>query len=176
MSNIRRINFYGAPGSGKSTLAKQICALLNREGHDAELIQEWIKKWAYEGRKPDTWDQNYIFASQMFLETDLLKRVNYTVADGSPQLCSAYARFYNCPYWEQLEEIARQQEEAFPAINFWVTRDHPYQNKGRYETEEQSNEKHVVLRQNLNEYEFIDIKSTYNPALLMENYILPNLK
>jgi len=47
------INFYAGPGAGKSTTSAKIFAALKDRGECAELIQEYVKTWAWEGKKLD---------------------------------------------------------------------------------------------------------------------------
>ena len=46
---IRRINIYGGPGVGKSTLAASIFAFMKKRGDNVELVQEFVKQFAYLG-------------------------------------------------------------------------------------------------------------------------------
>lgn len=59
---IRRINLFGGAGCGKSCLASKLFADLKAKNYKIELVQEWIKPWAYDGRFPKSWDQFYVFA------------------------------------------------------------------------------------------------------------------
>ena len=55
------INLFGAPGSGKSVNASKIYAALKETGLDAELVTEYVKQWAWEGREHTSLDQFYFF-------------------------------------------------------------------------------------------------------------------
>ena len=55
-----RINLHSGPGSGKSTIAARIFYEFKVKGYSIELVHEYIKKWAYEDRKPKSYDQTYI--------------------------------------------------------------------------------------------------------------------
>lgn len=52
MSEIktRVITLWGGPGSGKSTMAAEIYARLKRQLCNVEMVREYVKGWAWEGR------------------------------------------------------------------------------------------------------------------------------
>jgi DNA replication protein DnaC len=54
-NKIRRICLYGGPGSGKSKLACYLNYMLM--DYDIDLVSEYIKAWAYEGKIPESLDQ-----------------------------------------------------------------------------------------------------------------------
>ena len=60
-----RICLYSGPGAGKSATAADIFAEFKRKNYSIELVAEYIKTWAYEGRKPESYDQTLIFANQL---------------------------------------------------------------------------------------------------------------
>jgi hypothetical protein len=62
---IRRICLHAGPGSGKSTLAARVFGELKVRGYDVEHVPEYIKTWAHAGRKPESYDQLYVFAKQL---------------------------------------------------------------------------------------------------------------
>ena len=131
-----RVNFYGGPGVGKSTLAARVYAELNREGGvSTELVREFIKTWAYEGKEPDGWDQVYTFASQLYEEHRLAKAgVKVIVTDSPVLLQCVYARLKDCRVATHLDRLAMLYEKAHTAINFFVSRHVAYDPSGRFQT------------------------------------------
>ena len=65
---------------------------LKAEGFDAELVQEFVKTWAYQQRQLKSFDHVYTFASQLHTEDLYLQSgVNIIVTD-SPMLLASHVR------------------------------------------------------------------------------------
>ncbi len=131
-----RINLYGGPGVGKSTLAAMTFGWLRQHGHSAELVQEWIKDWAYLGREIKSFDYVYTFANQLHTEDRLLQAGVKTIVTDSPvYLQCMYALRHKMKAANELWRIAKRFEEAYPSVNFFVDRGQfaVYEQGGRYE-------------------------------------------
>ncbi len=145
-TKIRRINFYAGPGCGKTTTASDLFAevkrntVSNKVEMQFELVQEWVKAWAWEGRKPTGFDQNYIFASQQRLEEVPLRNgVDCVITDSPLLLSAAYARKYHVKSWQALISLAELHEEAYPGLHIFLDRgNRPYVSKGRFQNEEEA--------------------------------------
>lgn len=135
---IRRINFMAGPGCGKSTLAARTFAELKVRGHDVEHIPEYIKTWAHEGRKPQSFDQLYVFAKQVKAEDVILRNVGLIVTDSPLLMNTAYSAFYKTPYYDHLVRLAQEFDRRFPPLNLFIERTVPYVEKGRYQNHEQA--------------------------------------
>ncbi len=143
-STIRRINFIGGPGSGKSTTAAWLYSelkslTLNNELESVELVREFIKDWAYLGRKADSWDNWFVFANQLQREKELLVdgNVRLIVSDSPLIVNNFYARNQHTAL--SLLFITREFENQFPSINIFLKReDRTYVQPGRYENEEEA--------------------------------------
>jgi len=132
-----RICFYGGPGGGKSALAANTFGWLRQNGLSAELVQEWVKTWAYLGRKPRGFDYVYTFANQLHAEDRLVQAgVNLVVTDSPIYLQCMYALHSGAVVASELTEMATHYEVGHPSINFFVERPQfaAYEQKGRYET------------------------------------------
>lgn len=146
MAKIRRVNFYAGPGAGKSTTAPNVFSQLkNKFIHDGinmhvEIVLEYIKNWAYEGRKPASFDQVYIFAQQMHREDILLRSDIDLILTDSPLLLNySYGEKENRPGYKGLLPVVQEFEAAFPGLHIFIDRgDRPYVAKGRYQNEEQA--------------------------------------
>lgn len=157
---VRRINFYAGPGCGKSTTACDVFAKLkNKVIHEKldiqiELVQEYVKSWAWEGIKPKGFDQFYICAQQMRREEIPLRNgVDIIVTDSPLLMQCAYARKYLSPYWEHLVGIAEEFEKQYKSLHVFLERgDRPYVPKGRYETLEQAKEMDSYIKSMLTLY------------------------
>lgn len=145
--SIRRINFYSGPGSGKTTAAYEVSAKLkNKVIHErldiqVELVQEYIKNWAWEGIKPRGFDQVYVLAEQMRREEIPLRNgVDIIVSDSPLLMQCAYAKKYFNPCWEHLINTVAEFEKVYPSLHIFLERgDRPYVAKGRYETAAEAN-------------------------------------
>lgn len=130
---LRRICLYGGPGVGKSTIALKLVGMLKHNHFDVELIQEYIKTWAYSNKKPLSFDQFYVFAKQLYAEDTALRNVKLIVSDSPLYLNIAYSRFYNFSLYSAMIAIAAKFEEMFPAINVFIDRTVDYVSHGRYQ-------------------------------------------
>jgi len=160
MPPIRRINLYGGPCSGKSTTASTIFAKLkNRFIEDkinihVELVQEYIKNWAYENRAPSGFDQVYVFAQQMHREDILLRNGVELIISDSPLLMNyAYGAKQERPGYKGLLQVVNEFEAQYPSIDIFLERgDRPYVAKGRYQTAEQAKEMDDFILNTLKHY------------------------
>lgn len=139
-NGIRRICIYGGPGSGKSSSASRIYSELKVQHRDVELVREWIKEWAYLGRKPISYDQVFAFGNQIHREDIVLRHVDFIVTDCPLLMCCAYAKYYGAFGANSLIDIAMDFERDFPAINFYLERTVDYNDKGRYQNLDQAKE------------------------------------
>lgn len=141
-----RINLYGGPGVGKSTLAAQIFARLKKQGHKIELVQEFIKTWAWQGRKAKDFDQLYIFAQQMERELCLL-RAGVSIITDSPLLLNlAYVKLYNPWLFDPLLSVLKLYQQRWPSLDFIIQSGAvPYDQAGHYESPELAETTHQLI-------------------------------
>tara|TARA_Y100000310_G_scaffold332744_1_gene408892 strand:+ start:948 stop:1325 length:378 start_codon:yes stop_codon:yes gene_type:complete len=117
---IRRICVYGASGVGKSTIAAFIYAALKEEHYNVELVREHVKTWAYLNKKPDSFDQVYLFAQQMHAEDTLLRAgVDYVISDSPVFLACFYSYLQKMPGWTHLGAIAKEFDKQYPQIGIF---------------------------------------------------------
>ena len=138
MSKIRRINFLAGPGAGKSTVAARLFGELKARGYDVEQVSEYIKKWAYEGKKPQSFDQLYAFAKQLRNEETLLRCVPLIITDSPLIVNVAYTKYYSCPYYKELLTLVNYFEEEYHSLNLFIDRIVSYVDKGRFQTLDQA--------------------------------------
>jgi nicotinamide riboside kinase len=132
-----RICFFGGPGVGKSTLAAQLFGWLKAENFDAELVQEFVKTWAYQQRRLKSFDHVFTFASQLHTEDLYLQSgVNIIVTDSPVLLQVMYQYMRQLPGQVEMRHVAELFEDQHPSINFLVKRKVDYKPQGRYETPE----------------------------------------
>lgn len=132
------VNLYGGPGSGKSTLAAAIFSGLKNEGVSAELVTEFAKECAWEGRSGPLSCQPYMFGEQLWrLERLRDKGVEVAVTD-SPLLLNLVYAPRDTPMSFRIavsDYSARQQ-----SLNVFLRRVKPYDPRGRFQTADEASE------------------------------------
>lgn len=128
-----RINFFGAPSRGKSNLAGWLYSQMRFLHFNAELVQEWIKHWAYNQVKVQYFDQIYVFGKQHHLEYDLLKAGVKNIVTDSPTWLSVF--YAPVGMKRPLAELNRLYDCEYPSLNFLILkdRDSGYEREGRYQ-------------------------------------------
>jgi RecA/RadA recombinase len=138
------INVYGGPGVGKSTSAAYLYYKLKANGENAELVREYVKDWAWEGRKFSAYDEIYFLGKQVRHESMLFGKVDWIITDAPVYMTAYYASLY-CS--SQLAHGIAQAAQAFykqaeedghQHIHVMLKRIKPYQADGRYQDEEQA--------------------------------------
>ena len=134
---MMRINIFGGPCVGKTTLASHLYAKLKARGINIEHVPDYVKMWAYEGKKIMPFDQLYFLAKQMRSEMDLLNNgVDVVLTDCPLLLTVCYATKYGFPDVKALESICAEFDCEHPSINIYLRRDgQDYTQIGRYENE-----------------------------------------
>lgn len=132
-----RINLYGGPGCGKSRTAARLFSegknILESNYTSIELVQEYIKSWAFSNQHPIGYDQLHIFSEQLRREELLLRNgVGYIITDCPVPLCAMYAKYDNLPYWKELYDIAKHYNDKYESINIILNRPEKYVNNGRF--------------------------------------------
>lgn|SRR5690349_4319238 len=150
------ISLAGGPGVGKSTLAADIFSFLTKQKKSVELVREWVKGWAWEGRVPQGMEDNlYILAKQLKAEKILYGKVEYIVTDHPIWLPSVYEELYN-PETNAvrytISELLRLQSlnPIISRIDLVVERVHPYVSEGRFQTLEKAEKIDALCKKFLN--------------------------
>lgn len=137
------VNLFGGPGVGKSTLAAEVFVELKKRGSiQVELIQEYVKAWAWEGKPVGPFDQVYILAKQLKLETRLYGKVDVVITDSPLLFSPIYERFYGAknPMSEAaaLAVMKAAEDHGVTHLHYLLPRTVPYDERGRYQTEQQA--------------------------------------
>lgn len=146
------INLLGGSGLGKSTTAALIFGELKLLGKETELVQEYAKEWAWEGKKITSNDQDFIASEQWKRESRLYKKVDFIVTDSPLILGAVYQKFYSQadPIYDKIaERIQIAEESGITYMNFLLNRNKKFNPKGRFETEEQAKQVDVFLKEYL---------------------------
>jgi len=135
------INLLGGSGVGKSTTRADIFSAMKKKGLLVEEVTEYVKMWAWLKRKPKWSDQAYLFGKQSQRESVLYDKVEFIVTD-SPVLLSGYYEHYHFKRSIMQPSImnwlAYAQEQGVEYHNFFLKRNKPFDELGRFETEEEA--------------------------------------
>jgi AAA domain len=145
-----RICIYGGPGIGKSKLAAWLYTSLSMK---VELVTEYVKSWAYEGRLPTSYDQLYLFAKQLRAEDLLIRKGLHLVTDSPLPLQLIYAQRQQLPYYDELYKICKKFDKTHPYCNVSLKRVVPYSQYGRFETEEEAKVIDMAILKLLHKYD-----------------------
>jgi hypothetical protein len=137
------INLYGGPGTGKSTTAAMLFALLKQQGINAELVQEYVKGWAWEGRSIQPLDQYYFLGKQMRREATLLGKVDVIVTDSPLLLGVHFSRYFGSAdiardLLQTIRTYWRRTEAEHRHTHVMLRRTKKYNPAGRYQTAEEA--------------------------------------
>jgi len=148
--NTMVVNLFGAPGAGKSTGAAYIFAILKMHGIDAELVTEFAKDKLWEGNTAVFENQAYIFGKQSFRLSRCVSKVNVIVTD-SPLLLSIQ---YNQSAISRtnFNNYVLDVFNSYNNLNYYLTRVKEYNQNGRFQTEEESNEISNEIKKLLDDY------------------------
>ena len=131
------INLFGAPGAGKSTGAAYVFSQLKAAGVNAELVTEFAKDKVWEGTKAVFENQAYIFGKQYFRISRLEGKVDVVITD-SPILLSAFYNDNDHVLGEEFDKLVFKVFDYYNRIDVFVHRVKPYNEAGRFQTEEES--------------------------------------
>lgn len=137
------INLYGGPGTGKSTTAAGLFSEMKQAGVNAELLQEYVKQWAWEKRVPVAYDQFYIFGKQARKEYTLFDKVDAIVTDCPVSMCAFYGWMYGGTqqanlFKDMVKTYYSMVGQNHKYVHVWLNRVKAYNPKGRFQTEEEA--------------------------------------
>jgi hypothetical protein len=141
---IRRINLFGGPGCGKSTTAAYLFAALKERQYHAELVQEYVKTWAHEGKRTESFDQIYLLGKQIRKEDVVLRNGVDIIVTDSPVWLSWF--YYNLHEQQDsvstaIYDICAAFDSKYPPLNLFLDRgSKTYNPKGRFQTEYEARE------------------------------------
>ncbi len=150
----RRINLFGRPGVGKSTVSAHIYHEMKVRDLKVELVNEYVKSWAYMGRPIRSFDQVYIFGKQINAEDRLLfhSGLDYIIADSPILIQCCYAELANDPVQPPLKELVRLFDQKFAPLNIFL--DSPTEkhvDEGRFHTLETARAAAEIMKRVLTE-------------------------
>lgn len=172
------INMLGAPSSGKTSLSAKLFAQLKAMDLNAEYTSEYVKGWAWEGKKVGPFDQFYIFGKETHNQSRLFDKVDFIISDSPVMLTAFYHYYYNGN--EALNEACHNfykmaEKAGVKVVSFFLPRKKKYVAKGRYQTEEESNKLAVDLKEWLARegYDYAELQCSDKERI---NVVLEKLK
>lgn len=150
------INLYGGSGIGKSTTAAGLFAEAKMRGTHCELVREFVKTWAWQGRKVGPLDQAEIFGNQFAAESNLYNKVDFIFTDSPLLLSPIYEEFYagkSILDDAAFKAIERAKSGGVSYHNFFLQRHKPFDTRGRYETEETAKKVDEFVKKKLAEWD-----------------------
>jgi hypothetical protein len=151
------INLWGGPGTGKSTSSAFVFYKLKQAGYNVELVREYVKNWAWEGRHIGPYDQFYFMGKQIRSEAMLFNKVDYIVTDCPVMLGAYYAKLYSseCVAKGILSSVMSFYEstsaDGHKHLNIFLNRSKPYNQAGRYENADQAKDVDIGVQNMLKE-------------------------
>lgn len=159
------INLFGGPGTGKSTLAARLFSELKDQKKNVELVREYVKTWAWEGRKVDAASQIYLLGKQASYENKLYGKVDFIVTDSPVLLAGIYALRHPEEKCKYVSDAAlgyiRAHSDEVEYVNIFLQREKEYDPRGRFESEEQAKEMDEFIKKYLvdNNICFYEVRS-----------------
>lgn len=132
------INLFGEPSAGKSTAAMDITAKLKRKGINAEYVSEFAKDKVYENNGEVFKHQEYLFGKQFFKMGRVRDKVQVMVVDSPLLLCAVYNN--DDTLGEDFNKTVLNVFNSYDNRNYLLTRNHTYENEGRFQNEEEAQE------------------------------------
>lgn len=163
------INLIGPPGAGKSTGATYLFSMLKMRGINAEYVNEVAKDKVWEGTKFALEHQEYIFGEQSFKIACCAKSVDVVITD-SPLLLSIFYNKYHV-LGESFNQTVLNVFNSYDNTVYFIERVKKYNPVGRNQTEEESDQIGLEIKELLDKYK-INYKSVvgnidgYNDILL----------
>lgn len=152
MAYMKIINFCGAAGAGKSTAAYGLAYEMKKRYVEVELVDEYAKRLVYANAKHMMADQLKILAEQNsrhYYASQPYNGIDYVVTD-SPLFLSA---FYAPPtYPVSFKNYVIDTFNGYDNFNVFLERTHPYNPKGRVQTEAESDADDLRMKQFLTDH------------------------
>lgn len=147
--NTLIINLIGAPSSGKSALMGDIFAKLKYLGVDCEQVTEFAKDLVWARRYDDMEDEIYIFAEQNHRLFMVCGKVDVIVTDRPLILTAIYNDRYGTG-GKELNDLVLKEFNRHNNYNVFLNRVHKYSPVGRVQTEKESDEIAIEIKDFLN--------------------------
>jgi len=148
------INIFGGPGTGKSTTAAGLFYVMKLDNNRVEYIQEYAKDLTYGNDDVKLSDQLLLLGEQHHRMFRLKDQVDFIIHDAPFINGMAYASNDLIPL-DEYQNLILALYNRYNHINIFLQRnvdEHEYQEYGRAQTLEQSQEKDILIKELLNKY------------------------
>jgi AAA domain len=137
---MKVINLFGGPGSGKSTTAAGLFYEMKMAGCKVELVTEYAKDLFYSGilHIMTPLCQEILFAEQHYRIDRLRDHVDFAIVDSPIPLSLIYGN--KKPTSDTFYQLVMESFDQFDNINFFLQRPEIFQDGGRMQNLEQSQE------------------------------------
>lgn len=138
---ITVINLFAGSGAGKSTTAALLYAKMKLAGIHYELVREYVKNWVWNDKKIKESDQLYLLGKQSQYESLLYNQVDYIITDSPVLLSGAYQTYYTDQTYctdAALSFLEHSRQKGVNHLNLFINRTKKFDNRGRYNTEEEA--------------------------------------
>lgn len=153
------VNLFGGPGTGKSTNATYIFSELKRKGVVCEYVSEYAKDVTWEETQVLLNNQIHVFSEQFRRQWRLLGKVDVIVTDSPLFLGLVYFNHYNkdssvfSPQFTlAIQDMILYGFTEFNNMNYFLTREKPYVQVGRNQTETEARQLDEEVAQQLAQY------------------------
>lgn len=140
---MKMINFFGEPGAGKSTAMLGLTYYMKLMGLSAENTPEFFKELIYE--ESDTakfGGQLHILDQQNLRQARLIGKNDFTISDCPLPLIGYYT---DKDYINGFHDMVTSLFNQYDNVNYFILRNHEYENEKRNHSEEESNKIAVEL-------------------------------
>lgn len=145
------VALVGAPGAGKSTMAAAVFAKLKMLDVNCELVAEFAKDKVWEQNYTALANQIYIFAKQYYRLSRCEDKVDVIVTDSPVCLTPLYS-VESPDINEPLCSLALAAYRKYDNLCYFVRRVKKYNPAGRLQTEQESDQKALVLKDMLEKH------------------------
>ena len=155
------VNLCGSPGAGKSTGAAYVFSKLKMAGVNAELVTEFAKDKTWEKAHKVFENQLYMLAKQYFRLTRCEDQVDVIVTD-SPLILSLVYNSHTERLGPNFDRLVLDLYNYYDNMTYFLNRVKRYNPTGRNQTEEESDQLAVKIRQTLldNNCQFTEINGS----------------
>ncbi len=170
------INLFGEPSAGKSTCAMDITAKLKRKGINAEYVSEFAKDKVYENNGEVFKHQEYLFGKQSFRMGRVRDKVQVIVTDSPLILNIVYNK--DAVLGEDFNKTVLNVFNSYNNKNYLLTREHTYENEGRFQNEQEAQEvrNQIVNRLNMFKVDYSTVISNEETCKEIVEQIVKEIK
>lgn len=171
------VNLVSGPGVGKSLYSAILFSLIKMRGYNSEYVQEYAKDLAWNNKKELLRNQHHITYHQYKSLKGAAKHVDLVITDGS-LIHSYYYNRHNKPNYSNVELTEQRIDKylkKFHNIVIFLKRNpkYPYEQKGRYQSEEEAKAIDDIMKGILDEkgIKYIEVEADLENVNEMLDYI-----